>query len=197
MIEAPGGVVRPHLLVTLYDAEHRMSEFWRGVTAGQRLIVRGPIATQENMTRAFAGDVCVLAAAGSGIAPIFQVLQFAHINSAYRNKRIVVIHCARDHACLWLSREVATFARDMPGLEHHVFLSNEPEKCIATTTTTSDSPAMQTTHERLSKALLLRAVGPLTGAQCFAMVCGPDSFNRDVSAWLQAAGALAVQVLDS
>ncbi|KAJ2692345.1 NADH-cytochrome b5 reductase-like, partial [Coemansia sp. IMI 209128] len=88
MIKAPDGVVRPHLYVRLYGGDHRMSKYWRGISAGRRLAVRGPVATNENMTRAFASDVCVLAAAGSGIAPIFQVLQFAHVNSAYRNRRI-------------------------------------------------------------------------------------------------------------
>ncbi|KAJ2504179.1 NADH-cytochrome b5 reductase-like [Coemansia sp. RSA 2052] len=191
MIEAPDGVVRPHLLVTLYGAEHRMSEFWRGVAAGHRLAVRGPVATQENMTRAFAADVCVLAAAGSGIAPIFQVLQFAHINSAYHDKRIVVIHCARDCAGLWLSREISKFAKEMPGLEHYAFLSNEPEP------PSSNSSATQVAFERLSEPLLLRALGLLTSVRCAAMVCGPDAFNRDVSAWLRAAGTLTIQVLDA
>ncbi|KAJ2745377.1 NADH-cytochrome b5 reductase-like [Coemansia sp. BCRC 34301] len=189
MIEAPDGVVRPHLFVTLYSADHRMSGFWREVEAGQRLAVRGPVTTQENMTQAFAGDVCVLAAAGSGIAPIFQVLQFAHVNSAYRNKRIVVVHCARDRTGLWLLRELLVFAKEMSGLEYRAFLSNESAPAIA------GDP--QVTPERLSEALLIRAVGPLSGVHCAAMVCGPDTFNRDVSAWLRAAGACGIQVLDA
>ncbi|KAJ2822844.1 NADH-cytochrome b5 reductase-like [Coemansia furcata] len=190
MIEAPDRVVRPHLFVRLYGEDHRMSEFWSGVAAGHRLAVRGPVATQENMTRAFALDVCLLAAAGSGIAPIFQVLQFAHVNSAYRKRRIVVIHCARDHASLWLSREITKFSKEMPGLEYHTFLSDEPD-----TSSASINSPFGLTFGRLSADLLMQAVGPLTNTRCAAMVCGPESFNRDVAMWLRTAGVSAIQTL--
>ncbi|KAJ2731623.1 NADH-cytochrome b5 reductase-like [Coemansia sp. BCRC 34962] len=190
MIEAPDGVVRPHLYVRLYGEDHRMSEYWRGMSAGRRLAVRGPVATNESLTRAFASDVCVLAAAGSGVAPIFQALQFAHVNSAYRNRRIVVIQCARDHASLWLSQEICGLSKEMPGLEHHAFLSNEPGADPA-----AGNSRLSVTSERLSADLLQNAVGPLAGARCAAMVCGPATFNRDVSMWLQIAGVPEVQTL--
>ncbi|KAJ2358898.1 hypothetical protein GGF43_000498, partial [Coemansia sp. RSA 2618] len=93
MLEADDGIVRPHLFVRLYT-DNQLSTYFKQLSAGDTISVRGPIATQENLTRAFSGSLCVLAAGGSGIAPIFQALQFAHMNSAYREKRILVVHSA-------------------------------------------------------------------------------------------------------
>ncbi|KAJ2406692.1 hypothetical protein J3F80_003282 [Coemansia sp. RSA 2526] len=58
MVEAADGVVRPHLFVRLYD--NRMSEYFKKLCAGDAISVRGPVITQENLTRAFSGQMCVL-----------------------------------------------------------------------------------------------------------------------------------------
>ncbi|KAJ2537802.1 NADH-cytochrome b5 reductase-like, partial [Coemansia sp. RSA 1878] len=129
MVEAADGVVRPHLFVRLYD--NRMSEYFKKLCAGDAISVRGPVITQENLTRAFSGQMCVLVGGGSGIAPIFQALQFAHINSTYRAKHIVVVHCARDTRGLWLAHHIQALKSKMPRLSYHTFLSRETHRLSA------------------------------------------------------------------
>ncbi|KAJ2005979.1 NADH-cytochrome b5 reductase-like [Coemansia thaxteri] len=182
MVAARDGIVRPHLFVRVYGEAHRVSQFWRAVAPGQRLAVRGPVESQTDMTRALSPATCVLVAGGSGIAPIFHVLQFASVNSAYSGRRIVVMHCARSAAGLWLSSEIAALSRDLPGLEYHPFVSHEPTHAH---------------HGRLTESLLWQVMGPLDGSSCAAVVCGPDSFNCDVKLWLQDAGISDIKVLDS
>ncbi|KAJ1664192.1 NADH-cytochrome b5 reductase-like [Coemansia sp. RSA 1813] len=176
MIEAEDSVVRPHLFIRIYEG-NRMSEYFRRLRTGQSIAARGPVTTIENLTRAFGGSLCVLVAGGSGIAPVFQALQFAHINSAYRDKRLVVVQCAREHDGLWLNREISEIARDMERMTYTTVVSGQ--------------------KGRLTDAVL-RKVLESDGAElqeAHAIVCGPGTFNTDIGGWLQALGVRDIQAL--
>ncbi|KAJ1810624.1 NADH-cytochrome b5 reductase-like, partial [Coemansia sp. RSA 2598] len=70
MIQDSDGIVRPHVFVRLYPG-NPMSRFLSEVQQGTTLMVRGPVRTIENMTRALAcPGPTVLVAGGSGIAPV-------------------------------------------------------------------------------------------------------------------------------
>ncbi|KAI8317815.1 ferredoxin reductase-like protein [Martensiomyces pterosporus] len=187
MIEAADGIVRPHMFIRLYDC-HGMSTHFSRLSAGSSLSIRGPVPTSENITRAFSGKVCVLVAGGSGIAPIFQLLQFAHVNSSYHDRRIILAQCARDHTGVWLAKEISQFASEMAGLSYHVFLSQEPH--------TGDSIALpvHVTCKRMGLESL-RLLVPRDVANGHAVVCGPGTFNQDISSWLDRLGMEDIQVL--
>ncbi|KAJ2807291.1 NADH-cytochrome b5 reductase-like [Coemansia helicoidea] len=179
VVEDVAGLPRPHLFVRLYDSA--LSRYFAGVAPGDALSVRGPIETNEDLTRAFSGPACVLVAGGSGIAPIFQIIRFASLNAAYSGKRIVVVHCARDASGLWLRDEIARLADALPHMSYHPFLSRDA----------SDSAAPH--RRRLSAAAIRQLVGAETGAR--AVVCGPGTFNSAVAGWLRGAGIDDVQRL--
>ncbi|ORX67252.1 hypothetical protein DL89DRAFT_295016 [Linderina pennispora] len=86
MIEAPDGVVRPHLLIRLYD--HGLSRYFRTLGIGDYMSVRGPVSTTGNLTKVLQGDA---------------ILQFAHVNESYRGKRIVLVQCAIEHTGIQLA----------------------------------------------------------------------------------------------
>ncbi|KAJ1965447.1 NADH-cytochrome b5 reductase-like [Dipsacomyces acuminosporus] len=185
MIEAPDRMVRPHLLIRLYDFSE-MSQYFKSLLVGSTLTIRGPVSTKENITRAFSGSACILAAGGSGIAPMFQLLQFAHVNASYHDKQIVLVQCSRDHTGIWLAKEIAQLAAEMRGLSHHIFLSEEAP---------ADGASLpNVTCEKLCFDSL-RLIVPRDAVGCHAVVCGPGSFNSDISCWLQKLGVEDVQTL--
>ncbi|KAI9504866.1 hypothetical protein BX070DRAFT_221040 [Coemansia spiralis] len=193
MIEAADGVVRPHMFIRLYEG-NEMSEYFQTITAGQAILVRGPVATQENITRAFSGRLCILVAGGSGIAPIFQLLQFAHVNSAYSRKRLVVVHCAHNQSGLWLTKYIAEMAKELERLSYFAFLSHEP----LLQTVDCEIPGANVRHERLTAAALQQALEPFDfngSEEAHAIICGPGLFNNDVGGWLQNLGVNDVQML--
>ncbi|KAJ2557861.1 BolA domain UV induced protein Uvi31 [Coemansia sp. RSA 1933] len=175
MVEAEDGVVRPHLFVRLY-ADHGLSDYFRQLRTGHSILVRGPVTTAEDLTRAFHGGICVLVAGGSGIAPVFQALQFAHVISAYRDKRIVVVQCARKQGGLWLRREIGELVGEMRRTTYTTVVSGQ--------------------DGRLTSTVLAEALGDISDMHgAHAIVCGPGSFNSDVGRYLQALGVNDVQML--
>ncbi|KAJ1938865.1 NADH-cytochrome b5 reductase-like [Linderina pennispora] len=187
MIEAPDGVVRPHLLIRLYD--HGLSHYFRTLGIGDYMSVRGPVSTTGNLTKVLQGDAVLLIAGGSGIAPIFQILQFAHVNESYRSKRIVLVQCAIEHTGVWLSKEIAGFAKDMPQLTHHIFLSQD----------STATASLSTGHRHVMPGRLtlgrLRKIVPEQPTDRHAIVCGPGLFNQDVKAHLEALSIANIQLL--
>ncbi|PIA14606.1 ferredoxin reductase-like protein [Coemansia reversa NRRL 1564] len=178
MIEAEDGIVRPHLFIRLYE-DNEQSEYFRKLEAGARLMVRGPVTTNENLSRVFGGELCVLIAGGSGIAPIFQALQFAHINEKYYLQRIILIHCARDSSGLWLEKNISEFSQEMPQLSYHKFLSRETKDDVITSNTIV---GQRLCLDSLKRVLLLnKGMAPCKRR---ALVCGPGTFNGDVTLWL-------------
>ncbi|KAJ2308768.1 NADH-cytochrome b5 reductase-like [Coemansia sp. RSA 2706] len=169
MIPAHDGTVRPHIFVRLYA--NPLSSHLGRLQAGDRLKLRGPLRTHENLTWLFSAPVCVLAAAGTGIAPIFQALEFARLNSSYQTRRIVLVQCARNASEQWLERNIRDM--QMPRLEYHVFLSN----------------THRLTDEKLRQLLDEEC------ADARALICGPGTFNVDVSSWLAGIGIRDVQCL--
>ncbi|KAJ1939515.1 NADH-cytochrome b5 reductase-like [Linderina macrospora] len=186
MIAAPDGVIRPHLLIRLYD--HGLSQYFRSLAIGDYVSVRGPVSTTGNLTRVLQGDAVLLIAGGSGIAPIFQILQFAHVNEAYRSKRIVLIQCAIEHTGAWLSKETAEFAKDMPQLSHHVFLSQDA------TATSMSTGNCQVTPGRLTLGRL-RKIAPKHTVDTHAIICGPGSFNSEIKRHLEQLSIANIQLL--
>ncbi|KAJ1753176.1 NADH-cytochrome b5 reductase-like [Coemansia sp. RSA 1290] len=172
MLEAEDGIVRPHLFIRLYDNE--LSASLERLQAGDHVMLRGPIRTHVDLTHAFSSNLCVLVAGGSGIAPIFQALQFAHINSSYKNKQMVVLHCARNEQALWLSSLIKHLQADMPHLAYHTFVSHT---------------------QRLSESLLHQVLADYNRENAQAIVCGPGTFNEDVSCWLNNIGIKHAQLL--
>ncbi|KAJ2851645.1 NADH-cytochrome b5 reductase-like [Coemansia brasiliensis] len=172
MLEAEDGIVRPHLFIRLYNNE--LSASLKQLQAGDSVMLRGPIRTHVNLTQAFSNGLCVLVAGGSGIAPIFQALQFAHVNTSYKNKRIVTFHCARNEESLWLSHLIKRLQADMPQLVYHTFKSH---------------------INHLSENLLHQALANYNCENAQAIICGPGSFNEDVSCWLGNIGIRHVQLL--
>ncbi|KAJ2794991.1 NADH-cytochrome b5 reductase-like [Coemansia guatemalensis] len=189
MIEAEDGVVRPHLFVRLYD-NNVQSEYFRELVAGSCLMVRGPVTTNENLSQVFGGQLCALIAGGSGIAPIFQALQFAHLNERYRLQRIIVIHCARDSSGLWLAKSISELEQEMPQLSYHTFLSREIKEGVVA----SDTMTTGRLCEDSLKRVLLQEENATT-CKRRALVCGPGTFNSDVEVWLRNMGFDDVQVL--
>ncbi|KAJ2455100.1 NADH-cytochrome b5 reductase-like [Coemansia sp. RSA 2336] len=172
MLEAEDGIVRPHLFIRLYNNE--LSASLEQLRAGDHVMLRGPIRTHVDLTQAFSGSLCVLVAGGSGIAPIFQALQFAHINSSYKNKHIAILHCARSEQALWLLPLIKHLQADMPHLAYHTFVSHS---------------------QRLSQSLLRQVLADYNCANAQAIVCGPGTFNEDVSCWLDNVGIKHAQLL--
>ncbi|KAJ2658735.1 NADH-cytochrome b5 reductase-like [Coemansia sp. RSA 1200] len=180
MLQAADGVDRPHLLVRLYEG-NAMSAYLRQLRVGDSMLVRGPSSTIGDLGGLFgsksskSSSSLVLVAGGSGIAPIFQILQFAHASAAHRSSRIALVQCAHRPGGLWLRREIAALARDMPRLAH--------------TTVVSGSSG------RLTEAALRRALGESSNDIRRAAVCGPGAFNADVGGWLRAMGVRIVHAL--
>ncbi|KAJ2504119.1 NADH-cytochrome b5 reductase-like [Coemansia sp. RSA 2049] len=182
MLQAADGVDRPHLLVRLYEG-NAMSAYLRQLRVGDSIPVRGPSPTIGDLGSLFGSSSSssrlVLVAGGSGIAPIFQILQYAHASAAHRDSRIALVQCAHRPGGLWLGREIAVLARDMPHLAH--------------------TPVVSGSNGRLTEAALRRALSlgerGDSVESCSAVVCGPGSFNADVGRWLRAMGVRIVHAL--
>ncbi|KAJ1724054.1 NADH-cytochrome b5 reductase-like [Coemansia erecta] len=169
------GVVRPHVMVRVYGDGGVGARLAR-LRAGDRVLVRGPLASAVDMTGALGPPVCVLVAAGSGIAAVFHVLQFAAANPAYRARRLVLVQCACDRQSLWLREQIEEMRGTLPGLQYHAHVSAD--------------------EGRLDR----RALAGMLGRQAdgaSAVVCGPEGFNRDVAGWLRELGLApgGIQVL--
>lgn len=167
MIEAEDQVVRPHLFIKLYDPPHQISDFWRQLadSPGQKMLVRGPIETSINLNILSSSEQCVLVAGGSGIAPIFQILQFMQVNCQYHDKPVVLVQCARDKEDVWLTKEIQRLQKDLPSLATSVYVSSE--------------------KHWLSLNELRYCIDFKNRMNRAAVVCGPPIFNRDVVKWLQ------------
>ncbi|KAJ1727210.1 hypothetical protein LPJ72_006046 [Coemansia sp. Benny D160-2] len=166
-----------------------MSAYLRQLRVGDSILVRGPSSTigdlgslfgsNSNSNSSSSNSRLVLVAGGSGIAPIFQILQYAHASAAHRDSRIALVQCAHRPGGLWLGREIAILARDMPRLAH--------------------TPVVSGSNGRLTEAALRRALSLGEGGGgiggCSAVVCGPGSFNADVGRWLRAVGVRIVHAL--
>ncbi|KAJ2515131.1 NADH-cytochrome b5 reductase-like [Coemansia sp. RSA 2049] len=183
MLQAADGVDRPHLLVRLYEG-NAMSAYLRQLRVGDSILVRGPSSTIGDLGSLFGSSSSsnsrlVLVAGGSGIAPIFQILQYAHASAAHRDSRIALVQCAHRPGGLWLGREIAVLARGMPHLAH--------------------TPVVSGSNGRLTEAALRRALSLGEGGGgiggCSAVVCGPGAFNADVGRWLRAMGVRIVHAL--
>jgi ferredoxin-NADP reductase len=146
------------------------------ISAGSELKIKGPLGGfyfdpfQHT-------EPLVLVSAGSGVTPMLAIARYLADTQA--TLPVVFLHGARSEADIIGGRECLRLAERLPGLRYHVALSQP-------------APAWSGLRGRLSIGMIRDLAPNLARSRFF--VCGPASFNDDLTAALLAAGVAAGRI---
>ena len=171
------------LLVKRYTAQQLGSHYLASLTVGQSVTVHGPYTSLAHPLTAFT-DV-VLLCMGSGITPMYQLVQHVHnlssASPAATTPRIHLLYSVRHSSDIWLRQPIDnTFALHSADWRHTYLLSRA-----------SDAAAMRGDERcgRLDAGVLygwLDSCGvSLSGTGVLCCVCGSDDYTAAVSGWLR------------
>ena len=170
------------LLVKRYTAQQLGSHYLASLNVGEHVTVHGPYTSLAHSVTAFR-DV-VLLCMGSGMTPMYQLLQHVHKLStsspAAVTPRVHLLYSVRHSSDVWLRQPIDnTFALHQSDWHHTYLLSR------------AGSDTGSRTDERrgrLDNSELygwLERCGVELGAGVLCCVCGTDDYLAAVSGWLR------------
>ncbi|TPX36156.1 hypothetical protein SmJEL517_g01418 [Synchytrium microbalum] len=185
------------LMVKLYPSG-KMSHLLESLKPGSTVDMRGPIDPIDEVTYTpgMARHI-ILIAGGSGITPFYQILLSIEAKQPIFPTRSTLIYSARTVEDLWLRKDIDTIARRSAGrIAANYVISKHISKH-------QRIPNLKLPYgQRLTRQtleLLLPAVLDLENESTIrvnedgvldyvVMICGPESFNKDVSCWMKELG---------
>ena len=166
------------LLVKRYTAQQLGSHYLASLAVGQSVAVHGPYTSLAHSLTAFT-DV-LLFAMGSGITPMYQLLQHVHKLStastatAATTPRMHLLYSARARADVWLRQPLDNvFAQHQPDWHHTYLLSSERGGRL-------DAAELSDWLQQCGVALRGEP-----GRRVLCCVCGSDEYAEAVSGWLR------------
>ena len=169
------------LLVKRYTAKQLGSHYLASLNVGQHIAVHGPYTSLAHSITTFA-DV-VLLCMGSGVTPMYQLLQHIHKLSTSSSSpappipRVHLLYSVRLLSDVWLRQPIDNTFALHPFDWHHTYLLSR-----------ADATHSDERRGRLDADVLygwLEQCGVVLGGGVLCCVCGTDEYTSAVSDWLR------------